>query len=143
MSDPLPSPPPSGRRCRRSVCSAATPSPARPAPLWPGPRPTPPNGPPQAAPWSKTGGLGDVVGSLPIALAARGHRVMVVIPRYADYEDTVDTGVSRAPARRGAARRGAARGPSRAAKRGEARCGVWVAGGGGMRAYRGGGWAAA
>lgn len=47
----------------------------------------------QAAPWSKTGGLGDVVGSLPIALAARGHRVMVVVPRYADYEDTEDTGV--------------------------------------------------
>lgn len=50
--------------------------------------------PSQAAPWSKTGGLGDVVGSLPIALAQRGHRVMVVVPRYADYEDTKDTGVS-------------------------------------------------
>ncbi|KAK9862858.1 hypothetical protein WJX84_002295 [Apatococcus fuscideae] len=36
----------------------------------------------EAAPWSKTGGLGDVMGSLPIALAARGHRVMVVVPRY-------------------------------------------------------------
>ena len=36
----------------------------------------------EAAPYSKTGGLGDVCGSLPIALAARGHRVMVVSPRY-------------------------------------------------------------
>ncbi|KAF5183991.1 Starch synthase 1, chloroplastic/amyloplastic [Thalictrum thalictroides] len=36
----------------------------------------------EAAPYSKTGGLGDVCGSLPIALAAREHRVMVVSPRY-------------------------------------------------------------
>lgn len=36
----------------------------------------------EAAPYSKTGGLGDVCGSLPIALAVRGHRVMVVSPRY-------------------------------------------------------------
>ncbi|GAV66188.1 Glycos_transf_1 domain-containing protein/Glyco_transf_5 domain-containing protein [Cephalotus follicularis] len=36
----------------------------------------------EAAPYSKTGGLGDVSGSLPIALATRGHRVMVVSPRY-------------------------------------------------------------
>ena len=35
----------------------------------------------EVGPWSKTGGLGDVVGSLPIALANRGHRVMVVAPR--------------------------------------------------------------
>lgn len=38
----------------------------------------------EAAPYSKTGGLGDVCGSLPIAMAARGHRVMVVSPRYMD-----------------------------------------------------------
>lgn len=36
----------------------------------------------EAAPYSKTGGLGDVCGSLPVALASRGHRVMVVSPRY-------------------------------------------------------------
>jgi hypothetical protein len=49
------------------------------------------------APWSKTGGLGDVLGSLPIALAARGHRVMVVVPRYANYAEPLDTGVSAPP----------------------------------------------
>ena len=49
----------------------------------------------EVAPWSKTGGLGDVMGSLPAALAERGHRVMVVAPRYGEYEDAVDTGVRR------------------------------------------------
>src|SRR5512142_3165620 len=36
----------------------------------------------EVAPFSKTGGLGDVAGALPAALAARGHAVHVVTPRY-------------------------------------------------------------
>jgi starch synthase len=36
----------------------------------------------EVSPWSKTGGLGDVAGALPRALAARGHAVAVVTPRY-------------------------------------------------------------
>ena len=48
----------------------------------------------QVAPWSKTGGLGDVCGSLPPALAARGHRVMVVAPQYQNYPESSSTGVS-------------------------------------------------
>ena len=48
----------------------------------------------QVAPWSKTGGLGDVCGSLPPALAARGHRVMVVAPQYKQYPEPSSTGVS-------------------------------------------------
>ncbi|HET7754493.1 MAG TPA: glycogen synthase GlgA [Anaeromyxobacteraceae bacterium] len=36
----------------------------------------------EVAPWSKTGGLGDVAGALPRALAARGHELAVVTPRY-------------------------------------------------------------
>lgn len=42
-------------------------------------------------PWSKAGGLGDVSGALPPALAARGHRVVTVAPRYADYPDVEPT----------------------------------------------------
>jgi starch synthase len=38
----------------------------------------------EATPWAKTGGLADVVGALPAALAAHGHPVAVVIPRYMD-----------------------------------------------------------
>ncbi|MDE3198825.1 MAG: glycogen synthase GlgA [Acidobacteriota bacterium] len=36
----------------------------------------------EAAPWAKSGGLADVLGALPQALAQRGHSVAVVIPRY-------------------------------------------------------------
>jgi len=36
----------------------------------------------EVAPLSKTGGLGDVAGALPGALAARGHELLVVTPRY-------------------------------------------------------------
>ncbi len=36
----------------------------------------------EAAPFVKTGGLGDVAGSLPSALAANGNEVIAVLPRY-------------------------------------------------------------
>jgi starch synthase len=39
---------------------------------------------PEASPWAKTGGLADVVGALPAALARIGHSVATVIPRYMD-----------------------------------------------------------
>ncbi|MEX2502403.1 MAG: glycogen/starch synthase, partial [Trueperaceae bacterium] len=38
----------------------------------------------EVAPFSKTGGLADVAGALPRALAARGHEMLVVTPWYAD-----------------------------------------------------------
>ena len=36
----------------------------------------------EAIPWAKTGGLADVLGALPRALARLGHQVDVVLPRY-------------------------------------------------------------
>ena len=47
----------------------------------------------EIAPWSKTGGLGDVAGALPRALAQRGHRVMAISPRYKRDAGQKDTGL--------------------------------------------------
>ncbi|XP_012078417.1 granule-bound starch synthase 1, chloroplastic/amyloplastic isoform X2 [Jatropha curcas] len=47
----------------------------------------------EVGPWSKTGGLGDVLGGLPPAMAANGHRVMTISPRYDQYKDSWDTNV--------------------------------------------------
>ena len=47
----------------------------------------------ECVPFSKTGGLADVIGALPPALAAVGHQVTVFLPRYKstklDHSDTV------------------------------------------------------
>jgi starch synthase len=48
----------------------------------------------EVAPFSKTGGLGDVAAALPQALAARGHEVVVVTPRYGCI-DPLDHGLAR------------------------------------------------
>ena len=42
----------------------------------------------EGAPFAKTGGLGDVIGALPKALAKKGNEVIVVLPYY----DLVDAG---------------------------------------------------
>jgi starch synthase len=44
----------------------------------------------EVAPFSKTGGLADVAAVLPKALAALGHDVCVVTPRYRSFEGTVN-----------------------------------------------------
>lgn len=45
----------------------------------------------EVAPFSKTGGLGEAMDGLPAALAALGHRCMVISPRYDQYEAAWDT----------------------------------------------------
>jgi starch synthase len=40
----------------------------------------------EAAPFAKTGGLADVLGALPAALARRGNQVAVLLPRYRNIE---------------------------------------------------------
>ncbi|EFN52277.1 hypothetical protein CHLNCDRAFT_54504, partial [Chlorella variabilis] len=48
----------------------------------------------ECGPWCKVGGLADVLAALPPALAARGHEVLTVVPRYAPYTGVEPTGVS-------------------------------------------------
>ncbi|XP_068314801.1 granule-bound starch synthase 1, chloroplastic/amyloplastic-like [Pyrus communis] len=51
----------------------------------------------EVGPWSKTGGLGDVLGGWPPNLnflQANGHRVMTSSPRYDQYKDVWDTEVT-------------------------------------------------
>ena len=48
----------------------------------------------EAAPFVKTGGLGDVAGSLPQALKAAGAEVVVLVPKYhtiaQEYKDRME-----------------------------------------------------
>ncbi len=46
----------------------------------------------EVAPFAKTGGLGDVGGSLPKALQALGHDVRVALPAYRPIEESLHTG---------------------------------------------------
>lgn len=44
----------------------------------------------EVAPWAKTGGLADVLGGLPSALARLGHRATIVLPRYRGIEGSAN-----------------------------------------------------
>ena len=43
----------------------------------------------EVVPFAKTGGLADVAGALPVALARLGHQVSVIMPRYPTIERAV------------------------------------------------------
>ena len=45
----------------------------------------------EATPFSKTGGLGDVLGSLPSAMKTRGHNVSLIIPKHLTTKDRFDS----------------------------------------------------
>lgn len=45
----------------------------------------------EVSPWARSGGLADVLGALPEALAAEGHHVAVVVPRYMHAADAPAT----------------------------------------------------
>jgi starch synthase len=51
----------------------------------------------EALPFSKTGGLADVLGALPLALGRLGHRVTLVIPKYRDTQAYGSTLTIRVP----------------------------------------------
>ncbi|KAL4856848.1 Granule-bound starch synthase 2 [Chlorella vulgaris] len=93
LDQPAPPPPPQPQPQEQEVTPLAPAAPQEPV------KPPNPNAMnivfvgSECAPWSKTGGLGDVMQALPKALAARGHRVMCIAPRYKCYDDAWETGV--------------------------------------------------